>query len=88
MDALFSVFVSGRDSNRDKMIPLVPVGVTNRDKRFAHLFVPVGATNRDKKAPILSRLVAPTGIKSSCPFAGLASRWTRDKSYLLFRVQR
>ena len=48
MDALFPVFVSGRDSNRDKMIPSVPVGVTNRDKRSAHLLVPVGATNRDK----------------------------------------
>ena len=45
------VFVLGRDSNRDKMIPLVPVGVTNRDKRSAHLFVPVGATNRDKRPP-------------------------------------
>ncbi|KAG2540359.1 hypothetical protein PVAP13_9NG550414 [Panicum virgatum] len=46
---LFPVFVSGRDSNRDKMIPLVPVGVTNRDKMSAQLFVPVEATNRDKR---------------------------------------
>ena len=37
-------------------------------------FVPVGASNRDKR-PL-------------SPPSGLASRWTRDKSHLLSRVQK
>src|SRR6185503_13918816 len=57
-------------------------------------FVPVGGSNRDKrhqpgqKAPLLSRLVSPTGTKGPCPPVGPASRWTRDKSHLLSRAQR
>jgi len=37
---------------------------------------------------LLFQMVAPSGTKSSCPPAGPASRWTRDKSHFLSRTQR
>ena len=85
---LDAAFVPSGDFTRDKKSPLVSGGVINRDKRSAQPFIPVGATKPEQKAPLLSRLMPPTGIKGPCPPAGPASRWTRDKSHLLSRAQR
>src|SRR6185312_10350592 len=51
-------------------------------------FCPGWSHKPGQKAPILSRLVSPTGTKGPRPPAGPASRWTRDKSHLLSRAQR
>ena len=68
--------------------PLVQVGVTNRDKRVG-LFIPGGGTNRDKRGSFCPGWCLQPGQKTSVPPpAGLASRWTRDKSHLLSRAQR
>ena len=83
-----SLFVPGAGSTRDKRLPFVPGGGSTRDKKATGSFVSIGATTRDKKTPFLSRLVSTTGIKDLYLPAGPASRWTRDKSHLLSRVQR
>jgi hypothetical protein len=76
----------------------VPVNGWTQDRCTSS--VPVGGSNRDKRC--MSRLEPPTGIKrgsfcpgwclqpgqnASVPSIGPASRWTRDKSYLLSRAQ-
>ena len=67
--------------------PLVLVGVTNQDKRVGP-FIPDGATNRDKRGSFCPRWCLQLGQKTSVSPVGPASRWTRDKRWLLFRVQR
>jgi len=79
--------------------PFVRVGKTNRDKRG--LLFRVEPPTGTKGSPfssgwcyqlgqkfLLFRMVAPPGTKGSCPPAGPASRWTRDKSHILSRAQR
>ena len=69
-----------------KRYPLVQVGGTTRDKRVGP-FVRVGATNRDKRVFCPSWWLQPEQKAPTLP-ACLASRWTRDKSLHLSRVQR
>ena len=81
--------LNGSGGGRGKGIrgprPFVPVGDTNRDKSGS--FYPGLIHQPGQKAPLLSRLVDPTGTKGPCPPAGPASRWTRDKRHLLSRAQ-
>ena len=49
-------------------------------------FVPIGDTNWDKRPPFCPGWCLQPGQKASVPSAGPASRWTRDKSYLLSRA--
>ena len=51
-------------------------------------FVPVGDTNRDKRRAFYLGWWLQPGQKAHVLPAGPASRWTRDKSHLLFRAQR
>ena len=95
------LFVRIGNTNRDKMVLLSglvpPIGI-KRVTLLSGLVLPTGI----KGLGLLSRVEPPTGTKGGLfvrvgasnrdkrPMspAGPASRWTRDKSHLLFRVQR
>ena len=81
-------FCPGRRLHPGQKAPFCPGWWLHLGQKVHGLFCLGWSHHPRQKASFLSRLVSTTGIKDLYLPAGPASRWTRDKSHLLSRVQR